>query len=385
MLWTFNFTGKIKAGIGVAGELGVETAALGRRAVVVAGRHLINSGAASHLKSLLFDAGVEAVLISGPPAEPTLDDIAAALSKARNARAMVIVGVGGGSVLDTAKAVAGLYGVPGEPAKVVEDMLYGRRPEPERRQVLPWVAVPTTAGTGSETTHVAVVTDTGRGIKQSMRSNNWFARVVLIDPMLYTSAPQKVTACSGMDALTQAIESHTALYATLVTKALSSQAASLISRNLIRSYRAGDDLEAREAMAVGSCLAGIALANARLGLVHGIAHPIGVRYKIAHGLACAVLLPYVMRFNLSAAGAGYAELAQVIGIADAGPMMANRLIEMVEEMNRQMQIPKKLSEIGLKEKDIPEVIEQTLPSGSTKANPKAVGGDDIAEILAANL
>jgi len=384
-LWTFNVTGKIKAGRGAAGEVGVETAALGRRAALVVGRHLIKAGEAARLQSILGVAGVEAVVIPGPPAEPTLDDIAEALAKARNARTEVIVGVGGGSVLDTAKAVAGLYGVPGVPGEVVADMLYGRRPEPGSRQVLPWVALPTTAGTGSETTHVVVVTDPGHGLKQSMRSSRWFARVVIIDPELYASAPPQVTAWSGMDALTQAIEAHTALYATPVTKALSAQAASLISRHLIRSYRAGDDLEAREAMAVGSCLAGIALANSRLGLVHGIAHPVGVRYKIAHGLACAILLPHVMRFNLSVAGAGYAELAQVIGIAEAGPLVAHRLIEMVEEMNRQMQIPAKLAAVGLREADFPDLIAQTMPSGSTKANPRAVGRDDVAEILAANL
>ncbi len=384
-MWTWQAVPRLHAGDGALRRLGDEAASCGRRAALVAGRHLQHTAEMESIHLLLSQSGVEAIPIAGPQGEPTLAEIAAALTAARAGKSELVIAVGGGSTLDMAKAVAGLYGAPGTEADVVNAAFRGELTDFRPSEILPWIAVPTTAGTGSEATHVVVASDPAGGVKQSMRHQLWFARVIIIDPLLYISAPPAVTASAGMDALTQAIEAHTSVGTTDLTRALTLKAAELIGRNLIRAYRAGDDPAARAATALGSCLAGMALANARLGVVHGLAHPVGMRYKLAHGLTCAVLLPYVLKFNMPAVTERYAELAGAIGLAEPTAKAAGRLLEYVQVVNERLGIPAKLGQLGLMADDIPHLARAALGSGSTKANPRPAGYDDLAAILAANL
>jgi alcohol dehydrogenase class IV len=191
-----------------------------------------------------------------------------------------------------------------------------------------------------------------------------------------------------MDALVQAIEGYTSIHANEFTRPLSREAVQLIGHNLVRVYSDGDDLAAREAMLKASFLGAVAFANCRLGAVHGIAHPVGVRYRTPHGVVCAILLPYVMRFNMQDCVEDYARLARDMGIAKkrtSARVMAASLIGMIEELNRKLGIPSKLKEIGLRRDDISAIAEESLPSGSLRANRRKMTREDIEVLLEANL
>jgi alcohol dehydrogenase class IV len=379
-VWFHSFIPKLQVGEDALDTLDRLACPLGPVAALVVGRHAIADGIADRVRKNLQEAGVASVIIQGPPGEPTLAECARGLVEARAASCSSVIAIGGGSVLDMGKCIAGLYYHTGDPGSVVEEALYQ---SPRDVQALPWIAVPTTAGTGSEATHVSVLSDPDRGLKQSMRCDRWYAQAVLIDPKLYVTAPPHVTAASGMDALTQAIESHVSVGATPVTQALSREATRLLSESLITAYHNGQDLTARRDTAVGSFLAGLALTNARLGLVHGLAHPVGIRYGIPHGRACAILLPHVMRFNLEVARQGYAELAAAIGLTDEGdPRAAESLIDFIEQLNEKMGIPANLRDAGMIPEHITELAAAALPSGSTRANPRSVSQSDAESVLA---
>lgn len=380
-MWVYESVPRIRVGQGAFSLLGAEAEAFGNRAALLCGRHVIRGGLATRAQESLQTAGLESVVVAGPRGEPTIEELVQALAEIRSASCSLVIGIGGGSVLDMAKAVAGLCRGEEEPHDVVTAAFYeGRHTE----SAVPWIAVPTTAGTGSEVTHVAVISDPDRGVKQSMRHSSWYAQAVIIDPVLYVTAPPHVTAASGMDAFTQAIESHISLGATPLTQALSRQASILLGQSLLQAYKDGSSIKARLDTALGSCLAGMALTNSRLGAVHGLAHPLGIRYGLAHGLVCAILLRQVMRFNMDVARSGYAELAVAMGLAPEGESSAaDRLVTFVEELNHEMQIPSRLGELGMKAAHIPALAEAALSSGSTKANPRSVKQSDLERILTA--
>ena len=218
------------------------------------------------------------------------------------------------------------------------------------------------------------MTDPTGPTKQSIRSDSFLPRVAIVDPELTVSMPPGVTARSGMDALTQAIEAYWSIHATPITDALALRAVELISAHLLAAYERGDDVVARDAMAHGSLLAGMAFANARLGAVHGLAHPLGVRYAVGHGEVCAVLLPHVMRLNRPAAPAKYDRISHVVG-TDAADFAA-RLLERLD-------LPTTLRHTGLRKEDFRTIVAEAMPSGSLRANPKKVTEEDLTAILAA--
>ncbi|MCL6615420.1 MAG: iron-containing alcohol dehydrogenase, partial [Firmicutes bacterium] len=242
----------------------------------------------------------------GKPQAPVIVDYVAGLAsrdvRLEDFKAIILEG--------KAKAASGLAPAEGG----IEEYFTGR---PLPGPALPWVAVPTTAGTGAEVTPNAVLTDPGTRIKQSIRSDLLFARAAVIDPELTLALPPNQTTYSGMDALSHAIEAYVSKGANDLTDVFALEAARLIPANLLRAHEGGG-LEARTALARASLLAGVALANARLGAVHGLAHPLGVYYDLPHGLVCAVLLPWVMRFNLQVAYEKFARLAEVWGVAPGG-------------------------------------------------------------------
>ncbi|MGI6144097.1 MAG: iron-containing alcohol dehydrogenase family protein [bacterium] len=373
---------RIKFGWGQIGTIGPEAKKLGNKVMVVTGRtFLARTGILDQIRASLEEAGVEAVFFQEVEAEPSLETIERGRKILAQEGCDLVIGVGGGSSIDAAKAIAGLAREEG----TVWDYFAGRAIV---NPGLPWIAVPTTAGTGAEATKNSVLSDYASKVKKSIRSDYWVSSLVIWDPELTTHMSPRLTAATGMDALTQAIESYTSRGANPFTDSLVRQAISLIGNNILTAYREGQNREAREKMALGCLLAGIALANARLGVVHGIAHPVGILYKLAHGLVCGVLLPYAMDYNLEVAAGKYADVAALMGL-DTGGLdsreAARMAIDRVRELGREMEIPARLGEVGLKEADFSFIIKETMPSGSTRANPREVTPAGVEEILRQNL
>ena len=235
---------------------------------------------------------------------------------------------------------------------------------------VPFIAAPTTAGTGSEATPVSVLTNDDRCVKKSIRHPSFIPRLVVLDPHLLKSCPTHVIASAGMDALTQAIESFISNKATPFTDKLSLQAVSMIASTLEAVYAQKADDSQLEDLLQGSYLAGVALSNARLGLAHGIAHPLGARYHQPHGLVCAACLLPVLRLNRDAIGPKYELLSDAVG----GDILAA-----VEDLIQKLAIVSPFK--GLDIADMPGIIEETLASGSTAANPHPVTSSDVEQLL----
>lgn len=340
----FYLPTELSTGRGVFANLGRQAARFGRRAFLVTGVGAARrTGLLDRATRLLADAGVTAVPFSRVSGEPDLVLVEEGVSLARQEGCDVVVGLGGGSAIDTAKAVAGAATLPG----TIWDYHAGR---PIEQAGLPFLAVPTTAGTGAEVTKNAVLCDPRDGAKYSIRDDRWFARVAIVDPELMASMPPAVTASTGSDALCQAIESFTSIGANPVTDALAREAIVRIGRSLERAYAQGDDLLAREDMAYGSLLAGMAMASARLGGVHGMAHPLGSHFSIPHGVICGLLLPYTMAYNLPSTVAKYAEVGRLMGARGtfaSAEAEARAAVEAVRALLSRIGIPEHLRGFGV--------------------------------------
>jgi alcohol dehydrogenase class IV len=378
----FYLPTEIITGRGCLNELGVVTARYGRRALLVCGAgHARRSGLLDRAVDLLRAADAQVTLFDRVAGEADLPLVEEGIALAREAQSQVVVGLGGGSAMDTAKAVAGLAPLPG----TVWEYHAGRKLEGPG---LPHVAVPTTSGTGAEVTTNAVLIDPREGVKNSIRDDSWFARAALVDPETTLSMPPHVTAGTGSDALCQAIEAYTSIAAGPVTDALAMRAIALIGGSLARAVQAGDDLDAREAMSMGSLMAGMAMASARLGGVHGMAHPLGSHFDIPHGVVCGLLLPYTMAYNLPYATAKYAEVARLLGeeVADLNTdEAAQRGVAAVAALVRRIGVPERLGGFGVTREAFDMIIAESLPSGSLKHNPRPLGAEDVRAILEAAL
>ena len=293
MPWEFATAGRILFGRGVLAEVPEEAASLGRRALLVHGR---NPERALRLSDALRLAGVESVGFS-VPGEPTTKILAEGLQRCREKSCDLVIGLGGGSPTDCAKAIAALARTTGPVEEYLEVIGSGRAPE---QPGLPGIAIPTTAGTGSEVTRNAVLRSVAHGVKVSLRGLNVLPRVAVVDPELTLSVPPEITAATGMDALTQLIEAFLSTAANPITDALCREGIARSARSLRVAFKNGGDVDAREDLALASLLSGIALANARLGAVHALAGPLGGRFPVPHGAACARLLPETLAVNARA-------------------------------------------------------------------------------------
>ena len=381
----FYLPTEVVTGCGCLSQLGKVAARYGKRAMIVCGTGFVRrTGLLDRVVKLLKQGKLQATVFDRVTGEAELPVVEAGIALARKEACQVFVGLGGGSAMDTAKAIAGLVGLPGS----VWEYHGGRKLEGPGH---PFLAVPTTAGTGAEVTKNAVLIDPKQGVKKSIRDNGWFARTALVDPELTVTMPPQVTASTGSDALCQAIESFTSLGAGPVTDALARRAIELIGRSLLSAYRSGDDLAARENMSMASLMAGMAMASARLGAVHGIAHPLGSHYRIPHGVVCGLLLPHVMEYNLASEVdppgeliRKYAQVAALLGETTqqlAPEAAARRAVGRVEELLAQVRIPTHLSEFGVAREGFDLIIEESLPSGSFKHNPSPLGAQDVRNIL----
>lgn len=376
MNFEFATASRIVFGAGALGGVGEIAAGLGKRAFIVTGG---GTARAARLIDLLSAAGMTTALFSAH-GEPKIADARASMDAARQFNADVVIGFGGGSALDLGKATAALAANGGDPLDYLE--VIGKH-QPLTVPALPYIAIPTTAGTGSEVTRNAVLASPEHAVKVSMRSASMLAKVALVDPELTYDAPRSVTGGSGIDALVQLIEPFTSNAATPITDGICREGLRR-ARSLQRAYDDGDPA-AREDMAMASLFGGLALANAKLGAVHGIAAPLGGMFPVPHGVACGRLLPGAMRANLLAfirrepgnpAQARYKELAQILtgeNDASAGVRYAELLVEGLE-------LPH-LGQYGITSADLEGIAQKAARASSMKGNPIALTHAEIVGIL----
>jgi len=367
---------RVLFGPGRAAELPGVLPALGRRVLLCTGR---NPSRHAHLLGDVDPAAVVTV-----PHEPTLDDVRAATDRARTAGVDVVVAIGGGSVLDLGKAVAVLLGNGTDPLDHLEVVGSGIAIE---RPSLPYVAVPTTAGTGAEATANASLRSPDNGPKASIRSPHMLPAVALVDPLLTLSCPPAVTASSGLDALTQCLEPYVSPRANPATDAFAGEGLRRGARALRTAYEQGDDPQAREEMALCSLFGGIALAGAKLGAVHGLAGVIGGMIQAPHGAICAALLAPTVEANLRALRERAPDSAAVRRHAEAARLLTGRddahaedAVTWLRETVAALQVPP-LRAFGLRPDQHAEVAAKAARSSSMQGNPVALSQDDLVSVL----
>jgi alcohol dehydrogenase class IV len=365
------------------GEAAPLAASMGSRALVVEGR----TGRAESLARQLLERGVATTrLVVG--SEPTTSLVERGVAQARTERCELVVAFGGGSVIDTGKAIAVLLT---NVAPIRDYLEVIGKAQPLTNPPAPLIAIPTTAGTGAEVTRNAVLMAEQEGVKVSLRSASAITAVAIIDPELtYTLSPE-VTASSGLDALTQCIEPYVSVQANPLSDAVAREGIRRASGSLRRAFRDGSDVEARRDMAVASLMSGIALSNAKLGAVHGFAAPLGGMFPVPHGVACARLLAPVVDINVSAlrarepnspAIARYEEIARMVtgnpgARAEDAPVWLRELVE-------ELRVPR-LSFYGVGEHDIPRVVAQARQASSMKGNPLVLTDEELGEALRASI
>lgn len=314
--------------------------------------------------------------------EPTIDVVGAGIKAARHCD--MVIGLGGGSVLDAGKAIAALVTNPGDVFDYLEVIGKG---QPLINAPLAYIAIPTTAGTGSEVTRNAVMESPEQNVKVSLRSPLMSPRVALVDPELTYNLPSEITASAGLDALTQLIEPYVSVKANPMTDAICRAGIYHAARSLRRAYENGTDKEARQGMSLASLLGGMALANAGLGAVHGFAGPLGGMLHAPHGALCARLLPLVMEANIKAletrqpehpALGRYVEIAQIL--TGKKESTSQDGVRWTRELVQALKIPG-LSEYGMSDEDFPEAMEKTMKANSFKGNPIALDEEELRLIL----
>jgi alcohol dehydrogenase class IV len=377
MNFEFATASRIVVGAGRSAELPVVLSGLGSRVLVCAG-----SDPARHaglLAGLELPAAVFAVA-----GEPTIELARAGVAAAREHGADVVAAIGGGSVIDLGKAVAMLLGNGGDPLDYLEVVGAGRKIS---RPTVPCVAVPTTAGTGAEVTANAVLAAPEHGIKASLRSPLMIPRVALVDPQLTVSCPPPVTAASGLDALTQCLEPFVSVLANPLTDGLAREGLRRAATGLHAAFADGANLGARADMAMCSLLGGIALANAKLGAVHGLAGVIGGVADVPHGFACAALLAPVTEANVRALRSGrpehaaldrYAEAARLI-TGDPAASIADG-IDWIRETITLLAVPR-LATFGIRPQQADDIATKAARSSSMRGNPVELGHDELRAIL----
>lgn len=380
MKFEFATAQRILFGEGTVSEVGAAARGFGAQALVVTGA---NPQRAEQMLSLLRAANVRTTLFS-INREPTIADAVTGVAAARNTGAELIVAFGGGSVIDAAKAIAAFVANPGDPFDYLE--VIGRA-QPLTQPSLPVIAIPTTAGTGSEVTRNAVLASPEHRVKVSVRSPSMLPRLALVDPELTYSLPAAVTAATGMDALTQLIEPFVSSRANPLTDAICREGLRHAARSLPVAVRHGHDAAARRDMAFASLCGGLALANAGLGAVHGFAGPFGGMYGAPHGAVCAALLPEVVAVNVKAlrqrqpggmALQRYAELAHLLtGSVEA---TIDDAIVWLRALVAGLEIPP-LSHYGYSRADAPALVEKARAASSMKANPIALTDEELKAIV----
>jgi len=385
--FTFTRTPALFFGAGVFNNLVPVVSRLGRRVLIVTGASSFeSSGKLDALKKSLAERSVESfhVSVSGEPSPEIVDS---AVAQFRDAEIDVVCSIGGGSVIDAGKAVSAMYLQDSPVFEFLEGVGSGRVHDGRK---IPFIAVPTTAGTGSEATKNAVLSRTGQdGFKKSLRHDNFVPNAVIIDPELALSCPPAVTAASGMDAFTQLLESYVSIKSSPLTDALALDGMKYVAACLVPACGSGaGDVSARAGMAYGAYLSGVTLANAGLGVVHGLASPIGGLFDIPHGVVCGTLVSAATRITIeSLKKMGKEERPALEKYARAGALFAGEeagdtdslcglIVEKLEEWMALLEMPR-LGEFGIGRGDVEKILDGT----GSKNNPGALQRDDVANCL----
>jgi alcohol dehydrogenase class IV len=383
MNFEFATAQRIVFGPGKLAALGEIASGFGKHALLVTGA---DARRAEPVLALLQAAGLS-VSTYAAPGEPTIAMATDAITTARAHAADLVIGFGGGSAIDLGKAVAALTTNPGQPLDYLEVIGRGQA---LRMPPLPFIAIPTTAGSGAEATRNAVLASPEAQVKVSLRSPLMLPRVAIVDPQLTHGLPRAVSAATGMDALTQLIEPFVSARATPMTDALCRDGIARAARALPRVCADGADAEARESMALASLFGGIALANAGLGAVHGFAAPIGGQFQAPHGAVCAQLLPHVWRANVAALRAQSTDHPALTRYAEAARLLAgphadiDAAADWLMQLRDQLGIPS-LSAYGIDAAHVELLAERAAKASSMQANPIALPHSVLREILDAAL
>lgn len=391
MEFLFTSTPNIHFGAGRRSDIAAILVPFGKRVLLVTGAKAFDRSPRCRalLEQLSSAFEVERLRVEGEPSPCMVDEAVAAF---RPFMPDAVLAVGGGSAVDAGKAIAGLLPLGHSVMEFLEGVGRGKAyPGPS----LPFVAVPTTAGTGGETSKNAVLSEQGEGgFKKSFRHEKLVARAVVIDPELMLDCPPDVTAACGMDALTQLLESYVSSRASAVTDALAESGLERVGRCLVSVWRDGGDLEARTGMAYASCLSGLTLANAGLGSVHGMAAPLGALFPIPHGVACGTLVAEATRVNIRALQARDPQSIALSRYAGAGRILSgdagmndaharDLLLAILEGWTAEMGLPL-LSDYGIADDDIPRIVAGSR-GNSMQTNPISLEDDEIAGILRCRL
>ena len=348
-----------------------------KKALVTSTPDLFEFKVATKVTDLLDEAGIEYAIYDGIKPNPTIENVTAGVDACKAAGADVIVAVGGGSPIDTSKAIATIITNP-----EFADVRSLEGLAPTKNPCLPIIAVTTTSGTAAEVTINYVITDVEKNRKFVCVDPHDIPIVAIIDPAMSASMPTGLCAATGMDALVHAVEGYITKGAWELTDMLHLKAIEIIGRSL-RSAVAGD-YAGREAMSVGQYIAGMGFSNVGLGIVHSMAHPLSAVYDIPHGKACAMLLTAVLKFNAPETGEKYREIARVMGVADVDAMdqetYRQAAIDVIQKLADDVGIPKSLSEAGVKREDIPFLAESAFNDACTPGNPRDASLEEIIGI-----
>lgn len=345
----------------------------GTKVFLVCDPFLAKNGQTRYLTDRMDRLGIDYEVYSDITPDPDTDLVTRGIAALSRYNPDMVIGLGGGSAIDAGKA-----------------MIYFAKRE-NYIENIPFIAVPTTSGTGSEVTDFSVITDREKSLKYPLIDESLLPDMAVLDAHLTLTVPHAVTAATGMDVITHAIEALVSTEATDFSDAAAEKAIKLVRSNLVTAYREPENLEARQAMHNASCLAGIAFNNAGLGLNHGMAHALGAKFHIPHGKANGILLPYVMGFNagcfdqLNENAKRYAKIARLIKVdSESVRTSALNLIRTIKRTNEQLSIPKSLKEAGIPEKDfreaIPEMAKAALQDKCTSTNPRKCTIEDISNI-----
>ena len=374
----FRTIPRIVMGPGALSQLADEIDSLkAKKVLIVTDQGLISAGLVKKAQSILEKAGIKHAVFGDVEADPRYEIVADCVEMIRRENADLIIGFGGGSPIDIAKVSAVMATNKGP---ISEYFGIDLVPDPG----LPTLIIPTTAGTGSEVTPIAILSDNTEKLKKGVVSQHLFPSAALLDPELTLGLPAHVTAATGMDALIHAVESFTSKNATSISDMFARQAMLLIANNIRTAFANGSNLAARSNMLEGSLLAGMAFCTAGVTAVHAFAYPIGAEFHIPHGIANSIMLTPVMEFNKLGSLERFAKIAEYLGENTTGLSTreaANAAVEAMRNLATDLKIPAHLSEFGIEEKDIPELAEGVMKVTRLLANnPRDLTLEDAEEI-----
>ncbi|MDQ0283656.1 iron-containing alcohol dehydrogenase [Rhodococcoides fascians] len=380
MVANISFPRFLKLGGGAVEELGTVLTDLAvSRPLLVTDAFMAGNGSADRLMTIMTEAGKSPALFSGTVPDPTTDSLVAGLEAVQQHSADSIIGFGGGSPMDTAKALA-ILAVQGGTMRDFKAPVLSTGP------ALPIIAIPTTAGSGSEATQFTIITDVASDEKMLCPGLSFLPIASIIDFELTMSMPARLTADTGVDALTHAIEAYVSKKANPISDGLALSAIRTIGTSLLRAYRDGEDRQAREAMMHASTQAGMAFSNASVCLVHGMSRPIGAHFHVAHGLSNAMLLPAVTAFSIGGAQSRYADCARALGAAseaDSDAVAGGKLQDAIVTLCREVEVPTPQT-FGIDKSTwddlLPLMAEQALASGSPGNNPVVPTAEQIVDL-----